>query len=365
MRAGGPGAGRAARHVVALLAFDGVQLLDVSGPAEVLTTANSHGARYDLRVVSPTGHDVRTSSGVRVGVDGAPSDLPRRIGTLVVPGRRDWRHAVADTELVGLTAALAARTPRITSVCAGAFVLAEAGLLDGRRAATHWELAGELAGAYPRVRVAEDPLFVRDGPVVTSAGVTAGIDLALALVEDDHGARVARSVARELVVFMARPGGQSQFSRRLAPETAEGSVVRRAMDAVTADPTEDHSVDSLARRAGVSARHLGRLFRAETGTTAGQYVEAARLEAAQALLEAGSDSVEEVARRAGFGSSESLRRAFKDQLGIAPTVYRARFRSTTADFGEADRTAAADPGEADRTAAADHEEDDRMAAAAP
>lgn len=327
--------GRTRRHVVALVAFDGVQLLDVSGPAEVLTTANSYGAHYDLHVVSPTGHDVRTSSGVRVGVDGTPAELPRRVDTLVVPGRRDWRRAVADTDLVRLTAALAARAPRVTSVCAGAFVLAEAGLLDGRRAATHWELARELAAAYPRVRVAADPLFVRDGPVVTSAGVTAGIDLALALVEDDHGAHLARDVARQLVVFMARPGGQSQFSTRLAPEPSEGTVVRRVMDTVTADPTEDHSLDSLARQAGVSARHLGRLFRAETSMTPGQYVEAVRLEAARALLEAGPDTVEEVARRAGFGSSESLRRVFQQQLGVAPTAYRARFRTTAAEAGRA------------------------------
>ncbi|GHC68089.1 GlxA family transcriptional regulator [Streptomyces flavofungini] len=326
-------AGRAGRRVVAVVAFDGVQLLDVSGPVEVFTTANSYGAQYDLRVVSPSGRDVRTSSGVRVGVDGTVAGLPRRVDTLVVPGRRDWRRAVADTDLVQLTAALAARATRVTSVCAGAFVLAEAGLLDGRRAATHWELARELAAAYPRVRVAKDPLFVRDGPVVTSAGVTAGIDLALALVEDDHGAHLAREVARQLVVFMARPGGQSQFSKRLAPEPSEGSVVRRVLDAVTADPAADHSLDSLARQAGVSARHLGRLFRAETGMTPGQYVEAVRLEAARALLEAGPDTVEEVARRAGFGSSESLRRVFQLHLGVAPTAYRARFRTTAAGAG--------------------------------
>ncbi|MFD9075505.1 GlxA family transcriptional regulator [Streptomyces lasiicapitis] len=348
--------GRARRHVVALIAFDGVQLLDVSGPVEVFTTANSYGARYDVHVVSPTGDDVRTSSGVRVGVDGTPGSLPRRVDTVVVPGRRDWRRAVADTELVRLTAALAARTARVTSVCAGAFLLAEAGLLDGRRAATHWDLAGDLAAAYPRVRVAADPLFVQDGPVVTSAGVTAGIDLALALVEEDHGAHMAREVARQLVVFMARPGGQSQFSTRMAPEPSQGaagSAVRRVMDAVTADPTEDHGLDALARLVGLSPRHLGRLFRAETGMSPGQYVEAVRLEAAQGLLESGPDGIEEVARRAGFGSSESLRRVFQQHLGIAPTVYRARFRTTaittttTADDADcwADAAGAADDGD--------------------
>ncbi|MEU7304880.1 GlxA family transcriptional regulator [Streptomyces sp. NPDC007206] len=316
------------RRVVAVLAFDDVQLLDVTGPAEVLTTANSYGARYDVHIVSATGEDVRTSSGVRIGVDGTPSALPRRLDTLIVPGRRDWRRTVADTELVALAEKLSAGARRTASVCAGAFVLAAAGLLDGRRAATHWELAAELAAAFPDVDVQADPLFVRDGQVVTSAGVTAGIDLALSLVEEDHGPDTARDVARQLVVFMARPGGQSQFSTRLAAQRADDAAVRRVMDVVTSDPTADHDLESLARCAGLSARHLGRLFRSQTGMTPGQYVEAVRTEAAQTLLESGGHSVEEVARLAGFGSSESLRRVFQHRLGIAPTTYRARFRTT-------------------------------------
>ncbi|MEW2159951.1 GlxA family transcriptional regulator [Streptomyces sp. NPDC007189] len=316
------------RRVVAVLAFDDVQLLDVTGPAEVLTTANSYGARYDVHIVSATGEDVRTSSGVRIGVDGTPSALPRRLDTLIVPGRRDWRRTVADTELVALAEKLSAGARRTASVCAGAFVLAAAGLLDGRRAATHWELAAELAAAFPDVDVQADPLFVRDGRVVTSAGVTAGIDLALSLVEEDHGPDTARDVARQLVVFMARPGGQSQFSTRLAAQRADDAAVRRVMDVVTSDPTADHDLESLARCAGLSARHLGRLFRSHTGMTPGQYVEAVRTEAAQTLLESGGHSVEEVARLAGFGSSESLRRVFQHRLGIAPTTYRARFRTT-------------------------------------
>ncbi|MEU2923561.1 GlxA family transcriptional regulator [Streptomyces sp. NPDC007251] len=316
------------RRVVAVLAFDDVQLLDVTGPAEVLTTANSYGARYDVHIVSATGEDVRTSSGVRIGVDGTPSALPRRLDTLIVPGRRDWRRTVADTELVALAEKLSAGARRTASVCAGAFVLAAAGLLAGRRAATHWELAAELAAAFPDVDVQADPLFVRDGRVVTSAGVTAGIDLALSLVEEDHGPDTARDVARQLVVFMARPGGQSQFSTRLAAQRADDAAVRRVMDVVTSDPTADHDLESLARCAGLSARHLGRLFRSQTGMTPGQYVEAVRTEAAQTLLESGGHSVEEVARLAGFGSSESLRRVFQHRLGIAPTTYRARFRTT-------------------------------------
>lgn len=321
--------------MVAVAAFDGVQLLDVTGPAEVFTTANLFGARYQVRTVSPTGAQVRTSSGVRIGVDGALDSLPARLDTMVVPGRRDWQRAVADPELTALVTGLVQRSRRITSVCAGAFVLAQAGVLDGRRATTHWRLAGRLAAAYPRVRVEADPVFVKDGPVVTSAGVTAGIDLALSLVEDDHGADLAREVARELVVFLARPGGQSQFSARLTPRTAKHAVLRQVMDAVVADPAAPHSMESLARDVGISARHLGRLFRSETGLTPGQYLESVRLESAQVLLETGDDPVETVAGQCGFGSAETMRRIFQHTLGIAPTTYRARFRTTAAACGRA------------------------------
>jgi transcriptional regulator GlxA family with amidase domain len=315
-------------RTVAVVAFDGVQLLDVTGPVEVFTTANRYGADYDVRVVSLTGVGVPTSSGLVIGVNGPPSDLPRRIGTLLVPGRRDWRSAVADTQLVDLVARLSSRAERVASVCAGAFVLAATGVLDGRRVATHWELAPQLAAAYPGVRVEADPVFVRDGHIVTSAGVTAGIDLALSLVEEDWGTDIARSVARQLVVFMARPGGQAQFSARLTPRQPQHAVVRRVMDRVTADPTAEHTLCSLAEAAGVSARHLGRLFRVEVGMTPGQYIESVRVEAAQVLLEDGTGTIEEVAQQAGFGSSESLRRVFQLRLGVSPTVYRARFRST-------------------------------------
>ncbi|MFD4025886.1 GlxA family transcriptional regulator [Streptomyces sp. NPDC058576] len=330
--------GAARSHVVAVVAFDGVQLLDVTGPAEVFTTANGYGGRYDVRIVSVTGEDVRTSGGIRLGVEGTPDSLPGRLGTLLVPGRRDWRRAVDDAALTSGVRDLAERSRRVASVCAGAFVLAEAGLLNGRRAATHWRLAGELAAAYPAVTVESDPLFVRDGPVITSAGITAGMDLALSLVEEDLGADPARDTARELVVFMARPGGQSQFSARLRPRGAAHPAVRAAMDAVSADPGGAHSPAALARRGKVSARHLSRLFRGETGLTPAQYVESVRLEAAQALLASGTDPVEAVADGAGFGSAETMRRAFQQTLGVSPTHYRARFRTTAAP------SAAADPG---------------------
>ncbi|MFF4712867.1 GlxA family transcriptional regulator [Streptomyces eurythermus] len=311
-----------------ILAFPGVQLLDVAGPAEVFTTANAYGARYDVRIVSAGPGPVATSAPVRLDTDAGRRDLPEQLGTLLVPGRREWREAVADPALVAVTKDLAGRARRVASVCAGAFMLAEAGLLDGRRAATHWRLAAELALCYPGVTVERDALFVRDGHVTTSAGVTAGIDLALALVEQDHGPDVAREVARELVVFMARPGGQSQFSARLTLRESTHPVVRRVVDLIGADPGADHDLTALARGAGVSARHLNRLFRTHVGTTVGRYTEAIRLEAAQALLESGTEPVDTVAARSGFGSAEAMRRAFQNALGISPTVYRARFRTT-------------------------------------
>lgn len=318
-------------EVVVIVAFDQVQLLDVAGPLEVFTTAHRFGAHYDVRVVSPDGRDVVTSSGLRIRVDASPEDLPAAPHTLVVPGRRDWRRATAQPGLVPLVTALAARSRRVTSVCAGAFVLADTGLLDGLRATTHWELAPELASAYPRVTVEPDLVFVRDGHLVTSAGVTAGIDMALALVEEDHGAEVARDVARQLVVFMARPGGQSQFSVRMTPPSRH-PLVRRVMNEITADPTVPSGIDILAAEAGVSPRHLTRLFRQETGSTPRQYVDAVRLEAAKALLSSGTASMEEVARQAGFGSSETMRRVFQSGVGVSPTVYRARFRTTAASL---------------------------------
>lgn len=312
-------------RVVVVLASDGVQLLDVSGPVEVLAMANGHGADYVIRTVSPTGGDIVTSAGVRIGADEC---TPVRIDTLIVPGWARWREAVADRRLMDLVERLASRSRRVVSVCAGAFLLAEAGLLDGRKAATHWQLAKDLAVAYPEVEVEADPLFVRDGPIVTSAGISAGIDLTLALVEDDYGADIARTVAQYLVVFMARPGGQSQFSARLGPAYSSHTLVRKITDLVSADPAANHTLDSLARQAGVSARHLTRLFRAELDTTPTQFVETVRFEAARGLLESTTDSIDDVAAAAGFGSTETMRRVFQHTLGIPPTTYRARFRTT-------------------------------------
>ncbi|MFD1271240.1 GlxA family transcriptional regulator [Streptomyces kaempferi] len=315
-------------HTVAVLAFDGVQLLDVAGPAEVFTTANEDGADYDVRIVSETGAGIRTSSGVRLSADTSAAELPGRLGTLVVPGRPDWRRAVDDHRLVDLVAALSTRSSRTASVCAGAFLLAEAGILEGRRAATHWRLADELAARYPRVRVEADPVFVQDGPVLTSAGVTTGIDLALALVEADHGADLARAVARQLVVFMARPSRSVPVQ---CPDDAARLRTSRAARGHGRHRGRPGSGPPHGRPRAAGGRQLPAselLFRTEVGMTPGRYVELVRVEAAQALLTSGNDSVDAVAERSGFGSAESMRRSFQHIIGVAPTVYRARFRST-------------------------------------
>lgn len=311
-----------------MVVIDGIQGLDVTGPLDVFAAADDYGARYLLRTASPGGRPVRTTAGVRFAADLVLEEVTGPIDTLIVPGRSDWRSVVRDSCFVSEVARLSTASHRIASVCSGAFTLAAAGLLDGRRAATHWRLAAELAQAFPRVEVDFDSIFVRDGAVVTSAGVTAGIDLALSLVEEDYGVEVARSVARHLVVFMARAGGQSQFSVRLSSGAPRSPVVRAVLDAVTADPGGVHSRDALAARAGVSVRHLTRLFRTELGTTAAGFVERTRVEAATGLLESGTDTLDVVARRSGFGSEETMRRAFKRALGIAPSTYRARYRTT-------------------------------------
>jgi transcriptional regulator GlxA family with amidase domain len=231
---------------------------------------------------------------------------------------------------------LEAGARRAVSVCTGAFVLAAAGVLDGRCATTHWGMCGELASSFPAVQVEPDRIFVREGRVVTSAGVTAGIDVALALVEEDHGVEVARRVARWLVVFVQRPGGQSQFSERLAHPVPENSPLRPVLDAVVAEPAGDHRLPELARRAAMSERHLGRVFRELTGMTPGRYVERVRVEAARDLLEHGLP-VQAAAQRVGLGSAETIRRAFLRVLGIGPSDYRARFVPSPTAAGLAPR----------------------------
>ncbi|MQY40200.1 HTH-type transcriptional regulator CdhR [Streptomyces sp. RB17] len=312
-------------HRVVFLVFDGMKMLDVSGPAEVFAEANTLGARYSLHYASPSGEPVRTSIGTRLSVDSAAADLAA--DTFVVSGGDLLVTEPIPPDLTEAVRQQRPRTRRLVSICTGSFVLAAAALLSGHRATTHWRHVQLLARAYPDIHVEPDALFVEDRGIFTSAGVTAGIDLALSLVERDHGAALARDVARNLVMFMHRPGGQSQFSAPLEASVPRAPALRAVIDLISAQPALEHSTDSLAALVGVSSRHLTRLFNAELGTTPAKFVERVRLDHAKALLDAGH-SVAESARAAGFGSPETLRRTFVARLGVSPGHYRARFAPT-------------------------------------
>jgi transcriptional regulator GlxA family with amidase domain len=319
------------RRQVVLVSFDGIQLLDLVGPAEVLDAATRllrDDRGYQVAVASPGGRTVRAASGLRLPADLALSHVRGRgLDTLIVPGGLQLDAALSDPRFIREIQRLAAGARRTCSVCTGAFVLAAAGLLDGRRATTHWAFSEELQRRHPTVRLEPDRIFVRDGKLTTSAGVTAGIDLALALVEDDHGPNLARAVARWIVAFLQRPGGQAQFSERLALPPDIGSPLRTVVDRVVADPAGDHRQAQLARLASVSERHLRRLFEQQAHTTPARFVERVRVEAACNLLETTSAPTEEIAARSGFGAGETMRRAFQRTIGTTPSEYRSRFQS--------------------------------------
>ena len=315
---------------VAILGLDGVQSLDVTGPMEVFAVANQFlepAARYALVIGSLTGEPVRTHAGMEIGPARALSDLPEALDTIVVAGggQAEMIAALTGPHLVPFLQARARRTRRIASVCTGAFVLAAAGFLNGRRATTHWRNCAQLQTLFPAIRVEPDAIFVAEPPFYTSAGVTAGIDLCLALVEADHGPQVARSVARELVLFLRRPGGQSQFSAGQGLPAAVEPRLQQLVAALLDDPTGPASLPDLAARAGMSERTFSRRFRRSVGQSPAQFVEAARLARAKALLESSDWPLERVSERAGFGAADALFRAFQKQLGISPGEYRARF----------------------------------------
>ncbi|MEU4061633.1 GlxA family transcriptional regulator [Streptomyces wedmorensis] len=315
---------------VLVVLFDDVQSLDVTGPVEVFAGAGRAAGdpdAYPIRTASLDGGPVRTHSGLRLlpdtTLDEALADGPPH--TLVVPGGEGTR--APDPVLIDWLREHAPRAGRLVSVCTGALLLAEAGLLDGHRATTHWIACDHLARRYPGVDVDPDPIFVRDGRLATSAGVTAGIDLALALVEEDLGRDVALTVARHLVVFLRRPGNQAQFSAQLSAQTARREPLRDLQHWITEHPEADLSVEALAARVRLSPRHFARAFHAETGTPPGRYVDRVRLEHARRLLEETSRGVEEVARTSGYGTPEAMRRAFLKALGTGPAEYRRRFHA--------------------------------------
>jgi transcriptional regulator GlxA family with amidase domain len=300
--------------------FDGVQSLDVTGPLEAFTISGG----YEIRTASLGGGAVRTSSGLRITPDADLREVTGPMDLLLVPGGVGARRR--DPELVDWIRENAPRANRVASVCTGAVLLAAAGLLDGRRVTTHWSYCRQLAEEYPAVTVDPDPIFVMDGNVATSAGVTAGIDLALALVEDDLGREVALNTARRMVVFLRRPGSQSQFSTQLAAQVADRRPLRDVQQWIAEHPAGDLTVENLADKASLSPRQFARAFTAEVGMTPGRYVDRTRLETARRHLEDTAAGVEETARACGYGTPEAMRRAFVRALGVSPAEYRRRFR---------------------------------------
>ncbi|MEV0228702.1 GlxA family transcriptional regulator [Nonomuraea sp. NPDC050786] len=313
---------------VLIVVFPGFQLLDMAGPADVFATADllvSAGG-YRVEVAAVGGGPVPAGNGVTVTAS-ALADVAGPIDTLLVAGGLSVPERLADRELVGRIAGLAGGARRVASVCNGAFLLAEAGLLDHRRVTTHWLAAGELDARYACVEVDADPLYIEDGNVWTSAGVLSGVDLALALVARDHGHALARDVARGLVVYLHRPGGQSQFSTPMRALTPRSEPLRELQAYIDANPAADLSVPALAARAGMSERHFSRVFTEQTGLSPGRYVERSRAEAARRLLEVTGHPLDRVARESGLGTPETLYRVFRRHWRISPGDHRRRFRS--------------------------------------
>ncbi|WP_441246798.1 GlxA family transcriptional regulator [Kitasatospora sp. McL0602] len=326
-------------HLVVIAVFPGIDALDVAGPAETFAIANQmlrlSGRRtdYEVRLVAERRGPVPTFSGVQLYVEQEFAEQREPIGTLVVPGRVDLGAGGAvprvEPGVVRWLREVGPSAGRVASVCAGAHVTAAAGLLDGHRATTHWATAGRLAADHPEVEVDADPIFVRSGRMWTSAGITASIDLAMALVAEDHGDQIALDVARAMVMYMQRPGGQSQFSVPLAQLPGTREDVQSLRRWIGEHLDDDLSVQALAGRLAMSERHFARVFLAETGSTPGVFVEQMRLEAARRLLERTDRLAPDIARACGFGSVETLYRVVRDRLGTTPGEYRDRFRIST------------------------------------
>jgi transcriptional regulator GlxA family with amidase domain len=314
---------------IVILAFPGVQPLDVIGPAEVFAGADTlaGGGAYTVEVVAEAAEPIAVRGG---GYSLVPKTTSARcrgpIDTLVVAGGTGVRAAEDDVELIRWIRSAARRSRRVTSVCSGSFLLARAGLLEGKTVTTHWASTEELARRHPELRVDPTPIFVRDGNVWTSAGVTSGMDLSLALVEEDLGREIAVEIARWLVLFLQRPGGQAQFSSHLSMQLAERRPLRELQSWIADNLDADLRVETLAERAAMSPRNFARFFRREIGMTPAAYVEELRVERARQLLEESADPVEAISVISGFGTPETMRRAFGRRVGVAPAQYRARFR---------------------------------------
>ncbi|WP_421845525.1 GlxA family transcriptional regulator [Mycobacterium sp.] len=314
-----------ARKVV-IVGFPAVQTLDVVGPHEVFSSASllTSGA-YEVTLASINGQQVRAATGLTFMAEPLP-DPVEPVDTVVLPGGAGIEAARSNPDLQGWIKAVAGTARRVVTVCTGAFLAAEAGLLDGCRATTHWAFAEPLARQFPTIDVDPDPIFVRSSETVwTAAGVTAGIDLALSLVEDDHGTDIAQTIARWLVLYLRRPGGQTQFAAPVWMPRAKRSGIREVQEAIEAQPGATHTIDELARQAALSKRHFTRVFTDDVGEAPGQYVERIRTEAARRQLEETDDTVMVIAARCGFGTAETMRRNFIRRIGVSPDQYRKTF----------------------------------------
>ena len=311
-----------------MFAFPNVQLLDVAGPLDVFAEAGhqvGNGAAYSLQLVAIEAGPLRASNGVHLLPDATLDSVGGDVDTLLIAGNpfmADYERNPIVSDCVRRMSKSARRTG---SVCSGAFVLAHAGLLNGKRATTHWNSVARLASQFPAIEVEPDAIYVKDGSIYTSAGVTAAMDLALALVEEDFGRGIALKVARELVMFLKRPGGQSQFSAPLAAQITERSAIRDVQNWVLDNLAKPLSVEELAGQAGMSLRNFARNFKRETQFTPAEFVERARLDTARRMMEETKQPMKRIASVAGFGDANTLRRAFLHQLGVTPADYRRRF----------------------------------------
>lgn len=312
-------------RIVVVVAYDHAELLEIAGVITPLAMVNHMGAPHSYRpiVATPGGVPIELGSGFAFTGQQALEQLTGPLDTLVVTGGPGAAEASSDVLLVGHVRRLAGESRRVASVCTGAYVLAAAGLLDGRRATTHWAFAEHFAASFPRVRVDPRPIHIQDGNVYTAAGVTSAIDLTLAFIQEDQGAQMARTVSRHLVTYLHRPGDQAQISMFTATSPPDDDLVRRVVDHISGHLDGDLSTSALAACAGISARHLARLFVDRMGETPGRYVRRARVEAAATLLASAHLSLPELARQCGLGSAETLRRAFVEQYGVSPAQYRA------------------------------------------
>lgn len=326
---------------VAMVAYPNAHILDVVGPLEVLTGAAlflpEGTVPYRTHVVAGKKGNVETTSGLALQANQSFAEAKREaseIDTLIISGGHGTAEAMQNKDLMEYVEHAASRAKRVVSICTGAMILAELGLLDGRRATTHWWWCPILAQRYPNVTIEPDSIFIQDGNIWTSAGVTAGMDLALALLEDDWGHDVALQVARYNVMYMMRPGGQTQFSANLIAQKADDPRIGKTLDYILDNVAEELTVTSLAARAAMSERSFARKFKDETGMTPAHYVEAARLQNARVELEQSDTPVEQIALQTGFGNAERMRRVFQRHLGISATDYRDRFRITASDRRE-------------------------------